>query len=64
VGQDRGCAEFDCHQGHGGRDSRPQRQDDTYGEKLGNVPDMIASDIQGDIERLKELLGLGKEVRP
>ena len=38
-------------------------QDDIHGEKLGDVFDMLASDIHGDVGRLKELLGLGKVVR-
>jgi hypothetical protein len=33
-------------------------QDDIHGERLGHVFDFLATDILGDIERLKELLGL------
>jgi hypothetical protein len=39
-------------------------QDNIHGEKLGEVFDFLASDISGDIERLKELLGIGREDRP
>jgi hypothetical protein len=38
-------------------------QDNIHGEKLGEVFDFLASDISGDIERLKELLGIDREVR-
>jgi hypothetical protein len=38
-------------------------QDDVHGEKLGDVFEMLTSHIFGDIERLKELLGLGREAR-
>jgi hypothetical protein len=38
--------------------------DDVHGEKLGDVFEMLTSHIFGDIERLKELLGLrDKEAR-
>jgi hypothetical protein len=38
-------------------------QDNVHGEKLSDVFEMLTSHIYGDIERLKELLGLGREVR-
>jgi hypothetical protein len=39
-------------------------QDGVHGEDLTDVFGFLAEDIHGDIERLKELLGLGKGVRP
>jgi hypothetical protein len=38
-------------------------QDSVHGEPLGEVFSLIAQDISDNIERLKELLGLGWETR-
>jgi hypothetical protein len=39
-------------------------QEDVHGQKLGHVFDMLTSHLYGDVERLKELLGLSREVGP
>jgi hypothetical protein len=38
--------------------------ENVHGESLADVFGFLAEDISGDIERLKELLGLGREARP
>ena len=37
--------------------------DSVHGDNLTDVFGFLAEDMSGDIERIKELLGLGKEVR-
>ena len=36
-------------------------QENVHGESLGEVFEFLANDMRGDIERLKELLGIGRE---